>query len=175
MRPNSFNINKLRIINYPNPLLNENSKPIAEITTEIADLADRMIFLMEESCGIGLAAPQVGVPLRLVVISTTGKRQDSQILINPVLSNLQGTCEMEEGCLSLPGVHGNVKRPSTCSVEAQDIDGNSFMLDTVELTARVIQHEVDHLDGKLFTDRLSTIQRLACRRSVRQLEKEYNQ
>ena len=100
------------------------AEPVTEINSDISDLAERMTDLMEEANGIGLAAPQVGVSLRIIVVSITGKRQDAKVLINPVLSDLQGVSEMEEGCLSIPGVHANVKRAASCSVEAQDIDGN---------------------------------------------------
>ncbi|MCF7957420.1 MAG: peptide deformylase [Phycisphaerae bacterium] len=173
MQPNTIKSRHLQIVHYPNPLLKKIAQPITEITSDIVELAERMTFMMEESNGIGLAAPQVGISLRLVVISITGKQEDARILINPVLSDLQGVSESEEGCLSLPGVYGNVKRAASCSVTAQDIDGNSFMLDAVDLAATVAQHEVDHLDGKLFIDRLSTLQHIKCRRSIKQLEKEY--
>jgi len=132
-----------------------------------------MIDLMIESSGIGLAAPQVGISLRLIVMSFTGKAQDAEILLNPEINNLHGWSEMEEGCLSIPDVRAKVRRPAACTVNALDIDGNSFRIDAVELAATVIQHETDHLNGILFIDRLNTIARMACRRGLKQLESDY--
>ena len=166
-------IDNLKIIHYPNPILAEEAKEIPEVNDQIVRLADKMVDLMVESDGVGLAAPQVGVSLRLIVVSPTGLKEDAEILVNPVLTNLVGNCEGEEGCLSVPGVRAKVRRAESCTVTAQDLEGNSFTVDATELPAIILQHETDHLDGILFIDRLNAISKMACRRGIKQLEKEY--
>ena len=157
------------------PILRQTAKPIANIDSRIASLAEWMGDLMIKSSGIGLAAPQIGLPLRLFVFNLTGKPDDVEVLINPELSNFQGTSEIEEGCLSLPGVRAKVRRPAACTVTALNLDGNQFVLDAVDLAATVIQHEFDHLDGTLFIDRPNAVSRLSCRKGLKQLEKEYRE
>ena len=158
---------------YPAPILRQSAKPVLEVGPDIIGLADRMTELMLESNGIGLAAPQVGILLQVVTISLTGKPQDVEVFINPQLDGLEGAFEMEEGCLSLPGIRANVRRPALCRVSAMDLDGNQFVMDMVDLASVVIQHEIDHLQGKLFIDRLSTLGRMACRKALKQLEQQY--
>ena len=174
MQNNLIDFNNLHIITYPDPILARKAEPITEITPEIVNLAERMVDIMVRASGIGLAAPQVGVLLRLFVFSISGKRDDAEVIINPQLSKLHGQSEMEEGCLSLPGVRSKVRRSASCSVKALDLDGNEFVMDAVDMAATVFQHETDHLDGTLFIDRLNTVSRLACRRALKQLERDYN-
>lgn len=169
----SLDLNKLKIIKYPDPLLRKVAVPIEEITAEVAALADRMIDIMVEAEGVGLAASQIGVPLRLIVVSLTAKRDQAEVLINPELSDFQGMSDAEEGCLSVPGVRAKVRRSLACRVTAQDLDGNRFVIDAADLSAIVMQHETDHLDGKLFIDRLGMVSRMSVRRSLKQLEQEY--
>lgn len=166
----SLDLGGLEIRQYPDPALRQPCLPIADISDEIVALADRMIDLMIAASGIGLAAPQVAVPLRLVVISLTGKRENAEVFINPELHNLHGSSEMEEGCLSIPGIRGKVRRSAACAVEALDLDGNKFVLDAVDLAATCIQHETDHLDGTLFIDRLTAVSQIACRKAIKLLE-----
>lgn len=168
-------LKKLQIVCYPDPVLTRKAEPILEITAKIADLADRMIDIMIESAGVGLAAPQVGVSLRMFVMTSTGKRQNAEIMINPQISQLQGTLLLEEGCLSLPLVRASVRRASACSVNALDIEGDRFVTDAVDLSAIILQHETDHLDGVLFIDRMNTIARLSCRKVIKQLEDDYGE
>ncbi|MBN1766390.1 MAG: peptide deformylase [Sedimentisphaerales bacterium] len=173
MQYKSLNLKKLQIICYPDPLLKKVAQPVEEITEEISDLAESMVDIMVKSSGIGLAATQLGIPLRIITMSVTGKRDDAEIIINPTLSNLSGSSEMEEGCLSVPNVRANVRRANACTVDALDVDGNPFCMDAVELAATILQHETDHLNGILFIDHLNTVSRLSCRRALKQLEKEY--
>ncbi len=175
MEYNLPDIDSLEIIHYPNPILAQEAKEITEVNEEIVRLADKMVELMVESDGVGLAAPQVGVSLRLIVISPTGTREDAEVLVNPVLTNLIGNCEGEEGCLSVPGIRAKVRRAESCTVTAQDLEGNSFTVDAIDLPAIILQHETDHLDGILFIDRLTTFSKMACRRGIKQLEKEYEE
>jgi len=167
------NLDKLRIVTYPDPILSRVAEPVREITPEIRGLVERMANLMADSEGIGLAAPQVGVSLRVIVVNVTGKRQDVEVYINPELSNFLGSSEMEEGCLSIPGVRAKVRRAAACTMKALDINGNELVIDAVNLMATVFQHETDHLNGILFIERLNTISRLACRRGIKQLEQDY--
>jgi peptide deformylase len=171
----TLELKKLRVVNYPSPILRQTARPInpEEIGSDLANLSERMIELMVKSAGIGLAANQVGLPVRLIVVSLTGKAEDAEVLVNPELTNLQGDVETEEGCLSVPGIRAKVRRANACTVNALDLEGNSFVMDTVELGAIVLQHEVDHLDGILFVDRLGTVARMACRRALKQLEDAY--
>ena len=116
-----------------------------------------MFDLMYEANGIGLAANQVGLPLRLFVINLAGKRGDGEelVFLNPVVSRPKGTSSAEEGCLSLPGVYGDVVRPKQVTVDAYDLQGRQFQGEIDGLLARCVQHELDHLDGVLFIDRLT--------------------
>ncbi|MFC1782615.1 peptide deformylase [Planctomycetota bacterium] len=171
---NDFNIGQLNIRCYPDPILRQPAQPVQEISSEIVALVDRMTDLMLEANGIGLAAPQLGVPLQVVILSLTGKGEHVETFINPELDGFEGDSEVEEGCLSLPGVRGLVRRPAICRVSAQDLEGSRFVMDMVELGATAVQHETDHLQGKLFIDRLSTISRMACRKVLKQLEQQYS-
>jgi len=173
MEQNHLDLNDLRIRYYPDPVLRKRADEITNITPELADLADTMIELMLKADGIGLAAPQVGLSIRLVTVNLTGKPQDAQVLINPVLSDFQGYQESHEGCLSLPGISGKVRRHAACTVQALDLDGNKFVIDLVDLPATCLQHETDHLNGVLFIDRLNAISRLACRKGLKVLESTY--
>ena len=170
-----FNIGQLDVISYPDPRLRERARSVETVNSEIEALVERMADLMIESQGIGLAATQLGVSLQVVTISLTGKRENVEVFINPQLEGFDGVSEMEEGCLSLPGLRGMVRRPAVCQVTALDLEGNNFCMDMVDLAATVIQHETDHLQGKLFIDRLSTISLMSCRKGLKQLEKEFNQ
>ena len=169
----SLDLKKLTIIHYPDPLLRQKAIEITDIGPEHTALAERMTNLMVDFQGIGLAAPQVGLSIRLIVISITGKREDAEILVNPVLSDFDGWSEMEEGCLSVPGVRGKVKRAATCKVNATDLEGNHFEAEANDLAATLLQHETDHLNGKLFIDRMGAIGRIAIKRGLLRLEKEY--
>ena len=174
MQNNLPDLKKLQIIHYPAPILTQKAEPIVEVTPEIADLAERMLDLMIEATGVGLAAPQIGVPLRLVVMSISGKIQDAQVLINPEVSNCHGWSEMEEGCLSVPGVLTKIKRHSKCEVTATDLDGNEFTEQAEGLYARALQHEYDHIEGVTIAERMSTTAKIVHRRQLRKLADQYN-
>lgn len=167
--------NSLYLRHYPDPVLRQKARPVEVVDAGITALAERMADIMIQSSGIGLAAPQIGLPIRLIVFSLTGKLEDVEVLINPELSDFQGISELEEGCLSLPGVRAKVRRPAACTVSALNLDGDHFVMDTVELAATVIQHEFDHLDGTLFIDRLNAVSRLSCRKGLKQLERDFQE
>lgn len=148
----------MQIVLYPHPALRWKSTPITEITAEIQGIVREMFDLMYAAEGIGLAANQVGLPYRLFVMNLTGKREEKDqehVFINPEIVKRKGTQEAEEGCLSFPKMYGEVRRSSEIVVEAFDLEGQGFELEIDDLASRAIQHETDHLDGVLFTDKLS--------------------
>jgi len=134
------------------PVLNKISKEVKEMTPRIQDLIDDMFETMYESNGVGLAAPQVGVLKRIVVIDTTG--EDPLLLINPRILEESGEQTGNEACLSVPGKAGNVTRPNYVKVEAQDEELNTFIIEGEELVARALCHEIEHLDGHLYVERV---------------------
>jgi peptide deformylase len=140
------------------PILREETKPVAYVTDDIRKLADDMLDTMYAAGGIGLAAPQIGRTERMFVMDVDGTQY---VLINPEITEKSGGERGEEGCLSIPDIFGEVDRSYQVTVRALDRDGNSIQLQASDLLARCIQHEVDHLDGKLFIDYLSVFKRKA--------------
>lgn len=166
----------LRIVCYPDPVLRTRAKPIEAVTDRVRAVARRMIELMHESSGVGLAAPQVGLSWRLFVANPDRQLDQDRAFVNPVLNNLsRDGLEQEEGCLSIPGVNGQIVRPQAVTIDALDLDGNPFQLTGNELSARVWQHETDHLDGVLIIDRMAPIDKMANRRALQDLEKDYDE
>jgi peptide deformylase len=139
------------------PILREETKPVATITAELQQLIDDMFETMYAARGIGLAAPQVGRSERLAVVDVD---DEPMVLINPeILESSGGTEKGEEGCLSIPEVYGDVERPESIRIRAMDRDGNVFERDAAGLLARCMQHEIDHLHGKMFIDYLSVLKK----------------
>ena len=162
----------LQIVFYPDPILKKVAQPVDQISDLVPAVARRMLDLMRESGGVGLAAPQVGLSWRMFVANPTQEPGDDRVFINPVLSEPSRTTgEREEGCLSLPDVHGQIQRPEQITIEALDEHANKFRLTNDDLPARVWQHEFDHLEGVLIIDRMTQIDRISNRRTLRQLEK----
>lgn len=147
----------LTVRRYGDPILRQKAAPIAAVTPDLTPIVEDMVETMFHQVGIGLAAPQVGVPLRLIVMDD-GKR-GARALVNPVIVERRGSARAEEGCLSLPGIFAEVERSEWVRVEALDGHGAPLSLEARGLEARVIQHEVDHLDGVLFIDRLAPVTR----------------
>ena len=147
-----------QITHYPAPVLSKLAQPVEVIDESIAKLADKMIDIMLETQGIGLAGPQAGVNLRIFVISLDGTRESAKVYINPTIEPSGKLEPSEEGCLSLPDISGKVKRFTKCKVTAQDLQGNTFTEEGEELYARVLQHEYDHLEGTLIKDKMSRVQ-----------------
>ena len=162
----------LNILQYPNPRLRDHAKPVEAVDESVRRLVDDMFETMYEAPGIGLAATQVGVPKRVIVIDISDDRSSPLCLINPELASRQGEEQMDEGCLSVPGVYETVTRAERVTVRALDRNGDSLEIETGGLLAVCIQHEIDHLDGKLFVDYLSSLKRQRIRRK---LEKEGRQ
>ncbi len=147
----------MHIINYPHPTLRQKSLPLRRVNEELRAIVREMFDLMYEAKGIGLAANQVDLPVRLFIINLKGKADEGEemVFINPVVSSPKGSEEAEEGCLSLPGLYGPVVRPKTVHINAYGLDGNEVSAEVSGLLARCIQHELDHLDGVMFHDRMS--------------------
>jgi peptide deformylase len=154
----------LRIITYPAEVLARKSKPVEEVDSRVVSLARGMSRLMVTSQGIGLAAPQVGVGKRIITVNVG----DGFIyLVNPVIVDRQGKARMEEGCLSCPGVAASVDRDERIVVRGLDLDGNEVTIEAEGLKARVLQHEIDHLDGVLIIDKLPWLDRIMAQKKLR--------
>ena len=142
---------------YGDPVLRKVAEPVDEVTEELSELADDMLETMYEAPGIGLAAPQVGKSIRLIVVDVSKEDEDPApfVLFNPEIIPESEPVVMEEGCLSVPGVYAEVIRPEIITVKALDEDGKSITLEKIDgILSRCIQHEIDHLNGKLFVDKL---------------------
>jgi peptide deformylase len=162
----------LDILHFPDPRLRNKAKPVTEVTEEVRRLVDDMFETMYQAPGIGLASIQVNVPLRVIVVDVSEDRSQPIALINPEILSKEGVEQMDEGCLSVPGVYETVQRADRIRVRHLDRDGNTVERDADGLLAVCIQHEIDHLDGKLFVDYLSSLKRQRIRKK---LEKEARQ
>ncbi len=161
----------LRIVHYPHPVLRRVADPVTAVTDEVRAVADRMIELMHEARGVGLAAPQAGLPWRMFVANATGEAGDDRVFINPRLAQASTATEAaEEGCLSLPEVRGHITRPLAITITATDRHGQPFTLTSDDLPARIWQHENDHLDGVLIIDKMTKLDRMVNRTLIKALE-----
>ena len=160
----------LKIIHYPDPRLKKVSVDVSHFGDDLRSLADRMLVLMRQAKGVGLAAPQVGVNQKLFVMNHSGEEGDDRIYVNPRLTLLDGETVAEEGCLSLPEIHIDVIRADQVHIEAQTLDGEPVTLERDGFEARVWQHEVDHLLGIMLTDRMSFTDKMKHRKRLKSLE-----
>lgn len=140
------------IVKEPDPILRKISKPVPKITPNIHKLLDNMADTMYDAHGVGLAAPQIGVPKRVIIVDTAEEEQELIELINPEIVKSSGEQLGPEGCLSIPGINGDVKRFEKVTVKGLDRDGHEVTIKAEGFLARVFQHEIDHLNGILFTD-----------------------
>lgn len=163
----------LTIINYPDPRLHTVAKPVLAVNDEIRQLASDMAETMYAAPGIGLAATQVDQHIQLIVIDTTKEQNNLQVFINPKIVAQSGLTEYEEGCLSVPGVYETVTRAENVRVEALDENGKKFTLDAGDLLAICIQHEIDHLLGKVFVEYLSPLKRNRIRKRLIKQAREF--
>jgi peptide deformylase len=164
----------LDIVKYGDPILTKRAEEVVEFDESLGQLIDRMFETMYGAPGVGLAAPQVGVLKRIFVMDChSGKDSAGKVaLINPVIELEEGEQIGQEGCLSFPGVFFDVARPQRVVVRAQDLTGNPFTLDIMDLEARCVSHETDHLDGDLFIDYLSPLKRDLIKRKIRKWIKQ---
>ncbi len=161
----------LDILHFPDPRLRNIAQPVTEVDDAVRQLVDNMFETMYAAPGIGLAATQVNVSQRVVVIDISEDNKQPLCLINPELLDLQGIEEMDEGCLSVPGVYETVQRAEKVRVRALDRDGSAFELEADGLLAVCLQHEIDHLDGKLFVDYLSQLKRTRIRKKLEKTQR----
>ncbi|MDP1559796.1 MAG: peptide deformylase [Pirellulaceae bacterium] len=167
---------RLSIIVHPHPTLRRKSKPILRVDDQLRDYIAQMLELMYSSKGVGLAANQVNLPLQLFVVNPTGKQGEGEemVFINPVLSRPKGSEAAEEGCLSLPGVFGEVVRAAEIDVEAFTHLGQRIKLRATGYLARILQHEYDHLQGVMFFDRMSEAKRLEINDEIAEFEDDHD-
>ena len=161
------------ITKYPDPRLMEQSSAITDFGDDLKTLVNDMFETLYEAPGIGLAGPQVGVNKRIVILDlTAGEEEGNQIvLVNPEITEEEGSQKEEEGCLSLPGLQAVVDRPTRVKVSAQDLNGKTFELEGRDLLARALSHEIDHLKGILYIDRLPFIRKDLMKRKIKKLIK----
>ena len=166
----------MKIVKYPHPALRHKAKPLPFIDKEVRLQAERMLALMYEAKGLGLAANQVAWPFQLLVINDTSdplQKEHEHVVINPVLVEEEGWQEGEEGCLSFPELFQKVRRRKKVTVQAYNLQCQPIAITCSELAARLLQHEIDHLEGKLFIDRMGPIGKMSSRGALRSFEHEY--
>jgi peptide deformylase len=166
----------MKIVQYPHPALRHVCRPLTAIDAKVRKAAEEMLELMYEAKGLGLAAPQVALPYRLIVLNLTGdreRRDQEGAYVNPVILERKGSVEDEEGCLSFPGLYAKVRRAKSVKVQAYNLNGELVDISASDLPARAWQHEIDHLDGILFMDKMGTIAKLASRGALKEFEREY--
>jgi peptide deformylase len=168
-----MNPEKWKITRYPEKVLAGKAKPVEEINDDIRKLVEKMTDLMIEHKGVGFAAPQAGVGLRLFIISLDGTREKVRVYINPTVTTHGNLETNEEGCLSIPQVYTKVKRYSKASVTATDLNGREFTEEADGLYARALQHEFDHIEGITIADRMGSAARIVHRRQLKKLAEQY--
>lgn len=166
----------LPIRHYPDPVLRAPVSPVETVTPEVRRLAADMIETMTVADGVGLAAPQVGAGVRLVVVNfaLAKDKMEPKVLVNPKLDHFAKATRVErEGCLSFPGIYGEVRRAVALDLRATDLDGEPIVLHAEDYLARVLQHEVDHLDNHLFIDRMGPAARFSVREGLAAMEARF--
>ena len=162
----------LQVLHFPDPRLHIKATPVHEVDDEVRELVANMFETMYDAPGIGLAATQVNVHKRVIVIDVSEDKDQPLVLINPELVSKEGTIEWEEGCLSVPSIYDKVQRAERVTVRALDQDGKAFELEAEELLAVCIQHEMDHLEGRLFVDYLSQLKRQRIKKKLEKLRRQ---
>ncbi|HHT9138002.1 MAG TPA: peptide deformylase [Candidatus Wunengus sp. YC60] len=163
----------MNIVIYPDPVLRQKAKPLTEINKEVYLKVEEMMELMYQAQGIGLAAPQVGWSVRLFIVDADGDRNMEKVFINPVIIEEAGELNKEEGCLSFPGTMGKVIRAQRIRAQAYTLKGQKIEIEAEGLAARAWQHEIDHLNGCLFIDKMSPANRLAISHQLKEFERSY--
>lgn len=161
----------LNILKYPDPRLHTIAKPVVQMDDGVRKLVDDMAETMYDAPGIGLAATQVDVHRQIIVIDISVDRNELKVFINPRLTRAVGEADLEEGCLSVPGIYDTVSRAAEITVEALDRDGKPFTLDAAGLLAVCIQHEIDHLEGKVFVEYLSSLKQNRIRTKLKKAQR----
>lgn len=161
----------LEVLTFPDERLRKIAKPVASVTPEIQQICDDMLETMYAEEGIGLAATQVDIHQRIIVIDISEERNQPMVLINPEMIKKTGDCSIEEGCLSIPGARAFVPRAAEITIKALDRDGKEFQFDADDLLAICVQHELDHLEGKLFVDYLSPLKRQRIKQKLEKIKR----
>jgi peptide deformylase len=163
-----------KIVKYGDPILEKSTPAIKKFDTELEELAEDMFASMYAAQGVGLAAPQIGLSIRIAVVDVTGGKNPEAkfVLANPEIIHAEGELREEEGCLSVPGFRGYVVRPQFVTVRAKDLKGNEFEIRGENLLARAFCHEIDHLNGILFLQHLSMLKRDLIKRKIKKLKKQ---
>ena len=167
-QPSQTTIGQLELVEFPHPALRRVSRPVVRIDDELRDAVRQMFEIMYAEEGVGLAANQVALPYRLFIVNTEGRPDSGEeiVFINPQLSKPRGSAVQQEGCLSLPGLRMDVRRPERVRVTAYSLAGEAINADIDGFLARVVQHEFDHIEGRLFTDRLSEASAIEASRTL---------
>ncbi|MFN0138097.1 MAG: peptide deformylase [Phycisphaerae bacterium] len=165
----------LQIVKYPDPALRVRCARVTVFDAQLESIARQMFELMRAARGVGLAAPQVGLTMRMFVMNPTGESADDLVIVNPEIRDLANYKEAEEGCLSIPELHVQVRRGGRCTLRAQDVHGTPIELEAEELPARIWQHETDHLDGMMIIDRMGPGDKIATKVRLRELEADWVQ
>src|SRR6516225_10702857 len=166
----------MKVVHYPHPALRHPAKPVTAVTKQLNLQIGEMMEAMYEAKGLGLAAPQVALPFQLLVMNITGdptQKDREEVFINPVIVERKGSMDDEEGCLSFPGLYQKVRRAKTIKVQAYNLKGELVEKVVSDLEARAWQHEIDHLNGVLFIDKMGVLAKLSARGSVKQFEREF--
>ena len=163
----------MKVLNYPHPILKQKCKPLQKINQELRDIAAEMFEIMYASTGVGLAANQVGLPFQMFVMNPTGDRkakENEYVFINPVILKKTGNAVDNEGCLSFPDIHADVIRSESIEVESISLSGEEQLFQWKDRLARIVQHEMDHLNGVCFVDRLAAAAKLEVRSELDELQ-----
>ncbi|MBK7642199.1 MAG: peptide deformylase [Planctomycetes bacterium] len=159
---------------YPEPILRHIAKPVAAFDADLHAIVAAMYERMRKSKGVGLAAPQVGLDQRILVLNSTGEPEDDLTLVNPEIVARSGDPTLfDEGCLSFPGIYAEIRRPDRCTVRAFDIEGRPIQAEYSGFVSRIVQHEYDHLEGVLLVDRMSPTDKLRNRAALEELVARY--
>src|SRR5262249_39350390 len=168
----------MKIVQYPHPALRHVAKPLKAIDAEVRQVAGKMLELMYEAKGLGLAAPQGALPYRMLVMNFSGdadQKDQECVALHPVLvEKKDGTEEGSEGCLSFPGLYQKVRRAKTVVVRAYNLEGQLYEMTAKELPARLWQHEIDHLDGTLYIDKMGPLGKIAARGALHEFERKFH-
>jgi peptide deformylase len=175
-----INIDKCQITHYPADVLAQPAKPVEKIDDDIRQLVEKMTEIMRANKGVGFAAPQAGVPLRLFIVSLDGSKENVRAYINPTVTPVvdKGSAsfqENEEGCLSVPGIYMKIRRYKKCTVTATDLLGNEFTEEAEGLYARCLQHEYDHIEGTTIVNRMSATAKIVHRRQLKKLSEKHKE
>ena len=170
-----IDIEKCRLTRYPADVLAGQAAPVEKIDDNIRQLIEKMVDVMLKNKGVGLAAPQIGVSLRLFIISLDGTRESVKVFINPKVTPMGNLDAVEEGCLSVPNVYTKIRRYKKCKVTATGLDGNKFTEEAEGLFARALQHENDHINGVTIVSRMGQAAKIAHRRQLKKLKEQHEQ